>query len=63
MMDAVMRYVTEEGDWMAFANAKSTLVIAKSTLVMDTKDDHIVCECTYEEDAEKICKLLNEAKE
>ena len=56
MMDAVMRYVTEEGDWMAFANAKSTLV-------MDTKDDHIVCECTYEEDAEKICKLLNEAKE
>ncbi len=24
---------------------------------------NVVCECTYEEDAEKICKLLNEAKE
>ena len=44
------RYKIKEGDWMAF-------------LVMDTKESYVVCECKYEEDAEKICKCLNEQEE
>jgi len=50
-----MKYTVQDGEWKEMTGGKY------SDVVDDT--GFVICTCYYEEDAELICKLLNEQKE